>query len=85
MPNHFEIALESLRSSLAADGYLLQVDPASTTDKLVLRILAEAHACPTCLIPADMLTAIAERDLADRGLHVRVTVIYPEPHAENSH
>jgi hypothetical protein len=78
MLNHYETALESLRSTLAADGYLLQIDTGATDAKIILTIKAEPHACPTCLIPADMLTAIAERDLADRGLNPAIAVIYPE-------
>ena len=78
MLSHYQAALESLRSTLAADGYLLEIDSGVTDARIVLRIKAEPHASPTCLIPADMLSAIAERDLADRGLNPAITVIYPD-------
>jgi hypothetical protein len=51
----------ALRSSLAADGYLLQIAEAGT--RVQVTITATPQACADCLVPKDLMRGILEQAL----------------------
>nr|WP_274636977.1 hypothetical protein [Microbacterium bovistercoris] len=59
-----DAALAQFTEMMAADGYLLNWEPASP-DRIVVRISATDGACADCLVPAPVMTAIMTSALAD--------------------
>jgi hypothetical protein len=73
-------ALEPLRSTLAADGYVLRLESNPAADnELTLTVMAGPDACEECLVPAELFTEIVRRHLAATGLHPHIIVNYPDP------
>jgi hypothetical protein len=69
-----------MRSTLAADGYLLRIESSSAVDnELTLTVTAGPDACEECLVPAELFTGIVTRHPAATGLHPTITVVYPDP------
>lgn len=54
--------LESMRTTLAADGYTLDADEVG--ERVVVTIGATPEACEDCLAPPDVMRAILGRTLA---------------------
>jgi hypothetical protein len=54
--------LESMRATLAADGYTLDADEAG--ERVVVTIGATPEACEDCLAPPDVMRAILGKTLA---------------------
>ena len=50
-----------LRSSLAADGY--EMDIAAAGDRVSVTITATGQACPDCLVPEDLMRGILGKTL----------------------
>jgi hypothetical protein len=51
----------ALRSTLAADGYLLEI--AAAEDRIRVTISATPQACADCLVPKDLMRGILEQAL----------------------
>jgi hypothetical protein len=51
----------ALRSSLAADGYHLEI--AAQKDRILVTISATPEACADCLVPKDLMRGILEQAL----------------------
>lgn len=71
-----ESGLQSLRSSLEADGYQLHVDEVG--DRLDVRISAGPDACPDCLVPEPILRGILGQTLGVPEQSIDLT--YPREH-----
>lgn len=56
-----EEGLRSLRSTLEADGYRLEVQEEG--DRVEVRISATPEACPDCLVPEPVLRGILQQTL----------------------
>lgn len=72
--------LQSLRSSLEADGYRLDVQEEG--DRVGVRITATAEACPDCLVPEPVLRGILQQTLGVPEESIDLT--YPRD-AEEAH
>jgi hypothetical protein len=51
----------ALRSTLAADGYLMEI--AAAEDRIRVTISATPQACADCLVPKDLMRGILEQAL----------------------
>jgi len=61
-----EAALEAIRPSLGADGYVLKVGE-SNSDAVEVILEALPEACADCLVPDAMLTQILEVAIKENG------------------
>jgi hypothetical protein len=78
-------ALESMRATLAADGYELKASVAP--EQVVLVVEATADACEECLIPRSLFQMMAESALTAAGLDLRgrtLMVKYPPGHPDEA-
>ena len=76
-------ALTPMTETLAADGYILTVEPASAG--LILNVSATPEACAECLVPKDLFRTMAEMALRDGGVAVNgdIEIIYPDAHHDS--
>jgi hypothetical protein len=63
----------ALRSSLAADGYLMEI--AAAGSRVLVTISATPQACADCLVPKDLMRGILEQALGVPGDTIDLT--YP--------
>jgi hypothetical protein len=63
-----------LRSSLAADGY--EMDIAAAGDRVSVTIRATGQACPDCLVPEDLMRGILSQALGVAADAIDIT--YPD-------
>ncbi|MGH3318644.1 MAG: hypothetical protein ACRDN9_00425 [Streptosporangiaceae bacterium] len=56
-----EAGLRELRSSLGADGYVVEVDEGG--GRVGVRISATSEACPDCLVPKDLMRRFFQQAL----------------------
>jgi hypothetical protein len=63
----------ALRSTLAADGYLMEI--AAAEDRIRVTISATPQACADCLVPKDLMRGILEQALGVPGDTIDLT--YP--------
>jgi hypothetical protein len=69
-------ALRPLGEGLEHDGYALAV--AVRDAGVALRIVAGPEACEECLVPKELMAALATQALADAGLSPgRLEIVYP--------
>jgi len=65
----------ALRSSLAADGYLMEVAEEGT--RVRVTISATPQACADCLVPRELFCSMAGQVLSDQGIDADLVVRYP--------
>ena len=69
--------LASLRTSLEADGYEIDVEEG---ERVAVVISATPSACAECLVPASLMVSILEHALKVPG--DRIDLTYPADHEE---
>jgi hypothetical protein len=58
-----DAALEGLRTTLAADGYLLEWS-LEDQNQIGIRVFAGSDACAECLVPPELMRAILSAELS---------------------
>jgi hypothetical protein len=75
-PEEIAAALRPIGEGLEQDGYQLAV--AVDDAGVALRIVAGPEACAECLVPKDLMGALAAQALGDAGLAPgRLEIAYP--------
>jgi hypothetical protein len=72
-----DAALQGLRDTLAADGYLLEWS-IQDSDAIGIRVVPGSDACAECLVPPDLMRSILDNELSRTPYRVGSITLPPK-------